>query len=109
MHFPEAKTAGPLPDDATPPPEKPTGMQRFYRHPFMGRLWRLLMWWLIFTGIYASTSVCPFCGQAGCPVGAAGAGLVGGFFALIVGKGKAVWDRGRQGAAHLRAKFTPTR
>jgi hypothetical protein len=46
------------------------------------------IWWLAFMGIYASSSVCPFCGQAGCPVGVAGAGLVGGFFALVIGQGK---------------------
>lgn len=28
-------------------------------------------------GVYASTSVCPFCGQVACPAGLASAGIVG--------------------------------
>ncbi len=38
-----------------------------------------LLSWLSVTGLTATTSVCPVCGQAGCPVGlgqAAGLGLV---------------------------------
>lgn len=66
----------------------PRGIKRFSNYPILGRLFRFLIWWLAFMGIYASSSVCPFCGQAGCPVGLAGAGVVGGFFALVVGKGK---------------------
>ena len=49
--------------------------------PF-GHLFRLLASWLGFTGLYAMFSVCPFCGQQGCPVGMASAGTVGAFFAL---------------------------
>lgn len=44
---------------------------------------RWLLWFLTFFGIYASSSVCPFCGTPGCPVGAGGAAAVGGFFALL--------------------------
>jgi len=29
-------------------------------------------------------AVCPFCGQVGCPIGAGNAGIVGGFFALLL-------------------------
>ncbi len=63
----------------------------------MGRFLRFLTWWLIFSGIYASSSVCPFCGQVGCPVGGASAGLVGGLFALVIGKGKVIMARITQG------------
>ncbi len=38
-----------------------------------------LLSWLSVTGLTATTSVCPLCGQAGCPVGlgqAAGLGLI---------------------------------
>lgn len=42
---------------------------------------RWLLWFLTFFGIYASSSICPFCGTPGCPVGAGGAALVGGLFA----------------------------
>ncbi|MHA1568985.1 MAG: hypothetical protein ACTSXZ_05910, partial [Alphaproteobacteria bacterium] len=29
----------------------------------------VLLTWLASTGLIATTSTCPFCGQAGCPVG----------------------------------------
>ena len=49
--------------------------------PF-GHLFRLLVSWFGFTGLYAMLAVCPFCGQQGCPVGIASASTVGAFFAL---------------------------
>lgn len=49
--------------------------------PF-GHIFRLIAYWLGFTGLYAAFSVCPFCGQQGCPMGMASAGTVGAFFAL---------------------------
>ncbi|GAB6096160.1 hypothetical protein JCM14469_24130 [Desulfatiferula olefinivorans] len=51
------------------------------RSPF-GHLFRFIGKWFGFTGLYAAFSVCPFCGQAGCPVGVGLAGSVGAFFAL---------------------------
>lgn len=48
---------------------------------------RFFGWWFGFSGLYAIFSVCPFCGQPGCPVGAGTAGLFGVFFASIM-KGK---------------------
>jgi hypothetical protein len=59
-------------------------------HPALGALKRWLLWFLTFFGIYASSSVCPFCGTPGCPVGVSGAAVVGGVFA-------ALWEYGRQG------------
>jgi hypothetical protein len=67
--------------------ELPAG-NRFFNSPVIGRLLRFLTWWLVFTGIYASSSVCPFCGRVGCPVGGVSAGVVGGFFALVMAKGR---------------------
>jgi hypothetical protein len=58
-------------------------------HPPRGALKGWLLWFLAFFGIYASSSVCPFCGTPGCPVGSGGAALVGGFFA-------ALWQYGKQ-------------
>ncbi len=49
--------------------------------PF-GHLFRFAVKWFGFTGLYAVFSVCPFCGRAGCPVGAGITGSVGVFFAL---------------------------
>ena len=46
--------------------------------------------WLGFSGLYALTGgACPCCGQAVCPVGLAGAGLVGGLLAA----GLHLWRR----------------
>ena len=61
-----------------------TRFERLKKLPIVGNLFRFLGLWLAFTGIYAMFSVCPFCGQVGCPVGAGSAGVMGGFFALIV-------------------------
>jgi hypothetical protein len=94
--------------DATPP-EIPQGLKRFYQYPFIGRLFRFFTWWLIFSGIYASSSVCPFCGQYGCPVGAGSAGLVGGFFALLIGKGKVILNLVSRCFSLIRSIFKPTR
>jgi hypothetical protein len=80
----------------------PAGLRRLSRYPVIGRLCRFLTWWLIFSGIYASSSVCPFCGQAGCPVGAASAGLVGGLFALII-------SNARAGAARVKGWWARSR
>ncbi|MGD9161880.1 MAG: hypothetical protein PVG39_25945 [Desulfobacteraceae bacterium] len=51
--------------------------------PF-GYFFRFFGWWFGFTGLYSVFSVCPFCGQLGCPVGIASAGTVGAFFALCL-------------------------
>ncbi|WP_394699238.1 hypothetical protein [uncultured Desulfobacter sp.] len=51
--------------------------------PF-GRLFRIFASWFGFTGLYAAFSVCPFCGQQGCPVGMVSAGTVGAFLALCL-------------------------
>jgi hypothetical protein len=63
----------------------------------MGGLWNSLrhsaLWFLAFSGIYASSSVCVFCGTPGCPVGAGGAALVGGIFACLWQYGKTILNR----------------
>jgi len=46
---------------------------------FWTRIKLYVLSWLSVTGLVATTSTCPFCGQAGCPVGlgqAAGLGVV---------------------------------
>lgn len=73
-------------------PEPLTGAPRPWKisqYPVIGGLWRFFCYWLVFFGIYASSTVCPFCGQPGCPVGVASAGIMGGFFATIWIYGKA--------------------
>ncbi len=54
------------------------------------RIMHFLVRWLAFFGIFAGTTVCPFCGQPGCPVGAGGVAFAGGFFALLTQNWKAV-------------------
>jgi len=58
--------------------------ERLKKLPVIGNLFRFIGLWIAFTGIYSMFAVCPFCGQLGCPVGAGSAGVVGGFFALVV-------------------------
>lgn len=49
----------------------------------LGYTIKLVSKWFGFTGLYAAFSVCPFCGQTGCPVGIGSASIVGAFFILI--------------------------
>ena len=49
-----------------------------------GHLFRFIGWWFGLTGLYAMFSVCPFCGQQGCPVGLASAGSVGALLSLCL-------------------------
>ena len=81
-------------------PELNPEMDKSHKHSVISRFVRFITWWLILSGIYASSSVCPFCGKLGCPVGGASAGIVGAFLALVVARGKAflnylsrVWHR----------------
>ena len=103
MHAPEPDHVGPYIPEGPAPPASPSGIKKIYRYPFVGRALKFLTWWLIFSGIYASSSVCPFCGQLGCPVGGASAGIVGGLFALVIGKGKVIMARVTQGCAAIRS------
>ena len=50
----------------------------------IGHLFRFVGLWYGFTGLYATFTVCPFCGQQGCPVGLASAGTIGAFFSLCL-------------------------
>ena len=58
-----------------------------------GSLKRWVLWFLAFFGIYASSSLCPFCGTPGCPVGIGGAAVVGGAFACLWQYGKSAWEK----------------
>lgn len=80
---------------------------KFLRHPAIGRIFRFFSWWLIFGGIYASSSVCPFCGRPACPVGAVGAGVVGGCFSLVWTTGQAVFNRVAGYFSPIRSKLPP--
>jgi hypothetical protein len=63
-----------------------------------GSFKRYALCFLAFFGIYASSSVCVFCGTPGCPVGAGAAALVGGVFACL-------WQYGKMILIRLRGLF----
>ena len=73
-------------------------------HPVLGPVFRFIAWWFAFTGLYSMVAVCPFCGQAGCAVGAGSAGVVGGFLAFLLQYGKATVGFIKNGVL----KFFPT-
>ena len=80
-------------DEAPEYPQGPPRTWKIYQYPVIGGLLRFFSWWLVFFGIYASSSVCPFCGTPGCPVGVGAAGIMGGFFAALWTYGRAWLDR----------------
>ena len=63
------------------------------RYPFIAPVLRFIGWWFGFAGLYAMTAACPCCGQIGCPVGASGAGVVGGILALVMQNGSTLMNR----------------
>jgi hypothetical protein len=57
------------------------------------RVFSFLGWWLGFSALLGPLSVCPACGQAGCPGGAASAGVLGGLLAVLLAAPKWLWRR----------------
>lgn len=57
-------------------------------HPLLSRFMRFFGWWFIFAGALSAFSVCPVCGQIGCPIGVGTTGILAGFFALVKQNGK---------------------
>jgi len=77
---------------------EPTSDHHHQRHHskasgFWPRLWRFLGFWMGISGLYASSTVCPCCGQVGCPVGLAAAGVLGGGLAFILTYARRIWNR----------------
>ncbi|MBN1772647.1 MAG: hypothetical protein JXB32_15360 [Deltaproteobacteria bacterium] len=75
------------------------------RHPILGRLFLFGGWWFAFTGLYAMSAVCPFCGSPACVVGVASAGI----FGLACAGGVSLWHRitaaARRAAHAVRSRF----
>jgi hypothetical protein len=69
------------------------------------RILKFLGWWYIFSSFYAMFSVCPFCGKQGCPVGAASAGLVGGFFTFLMQNLKNFVEKLKIGFINVKTKI----
>jgi hypothetical protein len=55
---------------------------------FAGVIFRFSGWAVGFAGLFAMGGTCPFCGQQGCPVGTASAGIIGLTFASLIQWGK---------------------
>ncbi|MBN2040473.1 MAG: hypothetical protein JW864_10545 [Spirochaetes bacterium] len=53
------------------------------KHPLRSKIYKFLGWWFIFAGGITVFSVCPICGQMGCPVGIGTTGILAGMLALI--------------------------
>jgi len=63
------------------------------RQSVFARITHFFKWWLGFTGLIAATSVCPFCGTPGCPVGIGAATTIGGFLSLFMQNWKEPFKR----------------
>jgi hypothetical protein len=109
MHVPEQQSVRPIIQGKDALAEIPSRRQKLSRLPGAGHAVKFLTWWLIFSGLYASSSVCPCCGRVGCPVGAAGAGIVGGLFALVIGKGKVIIERINRGLSLICSTISKSR
>jgi len=68
-------------------------VENHHRHSVFSRIIHFCKWWLGFTGLIAVTSVCPFCGQPGCPVGIGAATTIGGFMSLFMQNWKEPFKR----------------
>lgn len=88
-----------IPDSGVTEAEEP---QTPLEHPgsqnstWLLALKRWAVCFLTFFGIYSASSVCPLCGAPGCPVGAGGAAIVGGFFAGLMQYGKNILEMGKR-------------
>lgn len=72
----------------------------------LGPLTRFLAWWAAFFAFIGPISVCPFCGQPGCGMGTASAGLLGGFTAALITLPKYLRKRLRELLAKIRKRAT---
>jgi len=62
------------------------------------RLTRFLGWWSGIFLLMGPLSVCPFCGQPGCGVGVAAAGVMGGIVATVMTVPRWIMGLFKQGA-----------
>ncbi|MBN2401687.1 MAG: hypothetical protein JXN64_04750 [Spirochaetes bacterium] len=52
------------------------------------KIYKFFGWWFIFAGGITIFSVCPICGQTGCPVGVGTTGILAGILSLVKISGK---------------------
>ena len=55
----------------------------FDKYPFLSKFTKLFGWWVIFAGSFSLFSICPVCGQVGCPVGVGITGILAGVLAVL--------------------------
>ena len=55
----------------------------YNKHPFLSKFTKLFGWWVIFAGSFSLFSICPVCGQVGCPVGVGITGILAGVLAVL--------------------------
>jgi len=67
---------------------------------------RFLGWWASMFALLGPLSVCPFCGQPGCGVGTAAAGVMGGIVATLMTVPR--WVLGLFGRCACKEKETET-
>lgn len=66
------------------PLEKPKDKYVAKKLSPLGHTLKFIGCWFGLAGLYSAFSVCPFCGQQGCPVGIASASAIGAFLALCI-------------------------
>jgi hypothetical protein len=81
-------------DTSLAPNQSALDNHHYHNHPpraqksFAGVIFRFSGWAVGFAGLFAMGGTCPFCGQQGCPVGTASAGIIGLTFASLIQWGK---------------------
>ncbi len=71
------------------------------------RVTRFFGWWFGMTGMVASTSTCPCCGQQGCPIAPAAAALLGGLAAGLMTIGSQLSRSGRKASPEAHQNDAP--
>ncbi len=66
------------------PSDKTTTLSSVRRGGWLQPLVRFAAWWFSLFALLGPLSVCPVCGQSGCPGGAASAGILGGVMAAFI-------------------------
>ena len=61
-----------------------SGLAAIRRSQWLSPIFRFVAWWFSLFALLGPLSVCPFCGQPGCGVGGASAGLLGGIIAAVI-------------------------
>ncbi len=97
------------PEVPSPPPRRGvfiTGLRELIKKAAAAGLVRFAGWWSLFAGALALNSVCPVCGNAGCPTGIGSLGLIAAVLAFFKQYGGGFIRRLRAGDDHVRTEST---